>query len=31
MEFAARKAYQNIKMGMFEKLSTYSERFHGTY
>jgi hypothetical protein len=31
MTLAARKAYQNIKQGVFEGLSLYSERFHETY
>jgi hypothetical protein len=31
MELTARKAYQGIKMGTFETLTMYSERFHETY
>jgi hypothetical protein len=31
MDLVARKAYQKIKMGLFEMLSMYSERYHNTY
>ena len=31
MELTARKAYQGIRMGTFETLAMYSERFHETY
>jgi hypothetical protein len=31
MELMARKAYQGIRMGTFETLAMYSERFHETY
>jgi hypothetical protein len=31
MELTARKVYQGIRMGTFETLAMYSERFHETY
>jgi hypothetical protein len=31
MELTARKVYQGIRMGTFETLTMYSERFHETY